>query len=206
MNVSNIFFSAFLLLIYILAKPNATKARDRNAPRLASEADVDYLVRLYQDLIDAPEEDSPPLQVGPQLDGLFAALEGGGSLGVEPEMAMSPDQLADELGFTNQLPFLFNQHRHKTGFVVWNMPTLFENPDSNSDILPLRLHWHQLAGLHAILRLCFSSEPGKILNPGALIADDVGLGKTGMAISTIAFLAHIKNLKSVNHSLPKVIR
>jgi len=200
------FFLVFLLLTYFLAESKSTKARNRNAPRLASEADVDYLVRLYQDLLDVPEEDSPPLQVEPQLDAVFADLEGDGSLGVEPEMVMNPDRLADELGFTNQLPLLFNQHRHKTGFVVWNMPTLFDNPDSNPDIVPLRLHWHQLAGLHAILRLCFSSEPGKILNPGVLIADDVGLGKTGMAISFIAFLAHINNLRSVDHPLPKVIR
>jgi len=165
MNVGDIIFSVFLLLTYFLADSKSTKACNWNAPHLASEADVDYLDHLYQDLLDIPEDDSPPLQVEPQLNTVFADLEGDGSLGVEPEMAMNPDQLADELGVTNWFPLLFNQHHHKTGFVVWNMPTLFNNPARNPDIVPLCLHWHQLAGLHTILLLCFSSKLGKILNP-----------------------------------------
>ena len=101
MNVGDIIFSVFLLLTYFLADSKSTKACNWNAPHLASEADVDYLDHLYQDLLDIPEDDSPPLQVEPQLNTVFADLEGDGSLGVEPEMAMNPDQLADELGVTN---------------------------------------------------------------------------------------------------------
>lgn len=128
-------------------------------------------------------------------------------MGVDYETCLSPDQLADQLGFVDGLPFLFNRFRHKTGFVVWNKPTLFDDPDSNPDIVPLHLHWHQLAGLHAIVRHCFTSGPTKDTNVGILVADDVGLGKTGMAISTIAFLAHLINLKgTVDHLVPKAIR
>lgn len=206
--VSDIIFSAFFSLTHFLAEPKTTaaKARKGNALNLASKTDIDYLVRLYDDFLDMPEDDSPPLRLEPQLDAGFAAVEGEQSLGVDLEMAMDPDQLADELGFTDHLPFLFNRFRHKTGFVVWNKPTLFDEPESNPDIIPLRLHWHQLAGLHAIIRQCFTPEPTKDTNVGILVADDVGLGKTGMAISMIAFLSHVINLKAGNLPLPKVIR
>jgi len=65
MNVSDIVFSVPLPLTYFLGQSKSTKACNWNAPHLASEADVDYLLHLYQDLLDFPEEDSPPLQVEP---------------------------------------------------------------------------------------------------------------------------------------------
>ena len=51
MNVSDIVFLAFLLLIYFLTKANSTKGCNQNAPHLASETDIDYLVCFYQDLL-----------------------------------------------------------------------------------------------------------------------------------------------------------
>jgi len=71
------------------------KSHKRDAPNLASEADIDYLVHLYQDFLDMSEEESPPLQLEPQFDTGFAAVKGEQSLSVDFEMTLNPDQLAD---------------------------------------------------------------------------------------------------------------
>ena len=162
-------------------------------------------MRLYQDLLDAPAEDSPPLQLERHIDINFVSLDESGSLGVGPEMSMTPDQLADDLGFKDGLPFLFINYRHKTGLVAWDNADVFNNL-SDPDIIPLRLHWHQLAGIHAIIRQSFSAERGTIAKPGLLVADDVGLGKTGIAIAMMAFLAHVISLSQLEQPMPKVIR
>ena len=161
-------------------------------------------MHLYQDLLDAPAEDSPPLQLEMRIDINFVSLDESGNLGVGPEMSMTPDQLVDKLGFKDGLPFLFIEYHHKTGLVTWDNTEMFNNL-SNPDIILLHLHWHQLAGIHTIIHQSFSAQWGTIEKPGMVVANDIGLGKTGIAIRMMAFLAHVISLSQLEQPMPKVI-
>ncbi|PPR01683.1 hypothetical protein CVT26_013098, partial [Gymnopilus dilepis] len=50
------------------------------------------------------------------------------------------------------------------------------------------LHWHQVAGVHSIIRNIFYPNPHPDNITGMLVADEVGLGKTCQAICVILFL------------------
>jgi TATA-binding protein-associated factor len=68
---------------------------------------------------------------------------------------------------------------------------------------PLALHWHQLAGVHAIMRMNFTKNPvSSDHRCGMLIADEVGLGKTFQAATTIAFLSDLVMCQKLSQSQP----
>lgn len=131
-------------------------------------------------------------------------------LGVEAEASKTPEALALSLGFTlNHLPLLFKSHRHKSGLNSWDPMNdeLFipAAASHNADMEPISLHWHQLAGVHAIVRNNFSDQPESILPCGALVADEVGLGKTFQAATVIAFLADVVMRQKLGKPLPPII-
>jgi len=185
---------------YVL-QPGLVKVRKDALSKLATEEEVDDLFDLYAKLIADASEDleasEPPLSPASTIGISFAEKVDGADPGVEVEMRMSPAELAKELGFTDHLPFLFNRYRHVKGFSAWKNPALFsEDSCENPDIQPLGLHYHQLAGLHAIVRKVFGEEADADACTGVLLADEVGLGKTAVAISLICFLSHIAMLQS----------
>jgi len=184
-------------------QPGLVKVRKDALSKLATEEEVHDLFDLYAKLIADASEDleasEPPLSPASTLGISFAEKVDGADPGVEVEMRMSPAELANELGFTDtdRLPFLFNRYRHVKGFSAWKNSSLFsEDSRENPDIQPLRLHYHQLAGLHAIARKVFSKTVDADACTGVLLADEVGLGKTAVAISLICFLSHIAMLQS----------
>jgi len=109
-------------------------------------------------------------------------------LGVEKETSLSRQQMSALLGFNNAMPFQFNEYRHKNGILPWDDPKAFEDADS-PDLQKIMLHWHQLFAVHAIVRNVFTVEPVE-RTPGLLIADEVGLGKTAMAIAIVRQITH----------------
>lgn len=111
----------------------------------------------------------------------------GVDLGVEEEFPLDSNSLAGALGFNKLLPFQFNGTRHPTGLNAWSSPEEFKNVNH---LIPLSLHWHQLAGIHSIIRNTFTTQPDSTHCTGMLIADEVGLGKTAMVVATIATLNH----------------
>lgn len=128
-------------------------------------------------------------------------------LGMETEGSLSLDVLAARIGFTRyNLPHQFAHLRHVSGLESWSNPELFETitPLPNH-LIPNRLHWHQIAGVHSIARSIFSTAPRCHQSTGMLISDEVGLGKTALAISAIAFLNQVIRLQDHNHELPPVI-
>ncbi|KAF8869930.1 SNF2 family N-terminal domain-containing protein [Infundibulicybe gibba] len=86
------------------------------------------------------------------------------------------------LDFT-RTAYQFNKYRDPTGATTaWDSPDVFAKE-------PLKLHWHQLAGVQSVIRNTFTKEPNaEDKCSGILICDEVGLGKTALAIATIAFL------------------
>lgn len=168
------------------------------------------IINLYTDFFNAPDvADSVPLheqhtsidiQLGDKV----------GDLGVEVEATMPPDTLAANLGFSKGLPLLFNHYRHRAGLSAWDPVNdeLFspEAAAKNPDMEPIVLHWHQLVGLHSIIRMNFSSEPVPNKTFGCLIADEVGLGKTFLSAIIIAFLSDVVTRQSMmQQSLPQPV-
>jgi hypothetical protein len=171
---------------------------------LISEDDKAEVINLYVDFFSAPAvEDSVPLDDQHATLGIqFGDKDGGHTdLGVEFEANLPPDILASNLGFSKNLPLLFNEYRHKAGFTPWQSEheTLF-NPElaaKNPAMDPLILYWHQIAGLHSIIRSNFSSEPVRDTTLGCLVADEVGLGKTFLSAMVIAFLSDVVTRQSM---------
>lgn len=171
---------------------------------LISEDDKAEVINLYVDFFSAPTvEDSVPLDDQHATLGIqFGDKDGGHTdLGVEFEANLPPDILASNLGFSKNLPLLFNEYRHKAGFTPWQFEheALF-NPElaaKNPDMDPLTLYWHQIAGLHSIVRSNFSSEPVRDTTLGCLVADEVGLGKTFLSAMVIAFLSDVVTRQSM---------
>ena len=135
-------------------------------------------------------------------------LSDGRDTGVEFEAAMNPTQLAENLGFVEGIPLLFNDFRRSDGLDPWTCPDAFINNAENSQFLSnLNLHWHQLAGVHATVRKCLQEQPSLDPYIGVLISDEVGLGKTYQAATFIAFLADaVMRQKTAVQIIPPILR
>ncbi|KAL0575320.1 hypothetical protein V5O48_006649 [Marasmius crinis-equi] len=174
------------------------KGSSRKFTPLASEDDIAELSNLFDEYFNHAPSDEPPLQPRPDPE-LLAALREDGAIGMEVEATMSPEQLGRALGYRNGLPFQFNEQRHANGMTVWDHPEAFKS----ADISPLRLFWHQLAGLHSIIRNCTTPRDAKKPStPGMLIADEVGLGKTALCLMVIAFVNQVLLLRKSKNNLP----
>ena len=169
---------------------------------LATLKDLENLQRLYQEYFESEDvENDPPVSVQPEgeLHTRLQEASNGEDLGIEEEAGMDAETLATRLGFfKDKLPAQFNRYRHRMGRTPWSNPSDFEGAGTSSELsenlTPLALHWHQLAGIHSIIRTVFaanSMQGDGTCKTGMLVCDEVGLGKTAMAISTIAFLNQV---------------
>lgn len=173
---------------------------------LATEEDVTDILNLYHDFFehDADEEDEQP--ICDILPGKQQLNDCGGEFGMDVEAGLKTVTLAVRLGFRNGLPMPFNLLRDRSGTTPWDKS--FGNPDPLPENLSkMRLHWHQLAGAHSIIRSLFTAEADSPHTTGVLVGDEVGLGKTTQAIAVIAFLNTLVWLQDTNRTnRPKIIR
>jgi len=169
---------------------------------LANRAEVEEVISLYLEYFDIPSaaDESALEEQTPSLGFKFAETDEKADAGVEIEANMSPGRLAADLDFKNMLPAYFITHRHRGGVTPWDNPNLFQKDAirKNPDMSPIVLHWHQLAGIHAIIRKNFSKEAKPDATCGMLVSDEVGLGKTlqaGGVIGTLSDLVRRQELK-----------
>lgn len=153
------------------------------------------MIALYTDFFNCPHSsDSVSLNnQQPTLELSLGESPDAAGLGIGVESTLSPSSLASNLGFPNGLPLTFSSHRHQGGLTAWDNPDLFE-PDElmkNQQMEPISLHWHQLAGVHAIVRMLFTEKPAPGRCCGVLVADEVGLGKTFQAATAMAFFSDL---------------
>lgn len=161
---------------------------------LASDQAIQDAIALYHEYFGASSnavDDVPVIQLR-SLAGAFDESTEGADIGTEYEATKSRQVLANNLGFIEELPLLFNTTRHTAGLTRWTSFEAFQiEPGAPvpPEIRNLNLHWHQLAGIHSILRACFTSESRPTHCTGILVADEVGLGKTYQSAAVIACLA-----------------
>lgn len=104
---------------------------------------------------------------------------------------MSYDDLSKSLAFQDGRPFYFSAH--------------FIRPqNSKTPPAPFNLFWHQLAGVHLVIRENFSAKPLNTI-PGMLIADEVGLGKTFQSAAIMSFLTERQQAELRGYPPPPLI-
>lgn len=183
------------------------KVNNHALSSLASEADVSDVITLYHDFFTSNQEgEANSFANEAQLSVTFGTAVKGADPGVEVESTLSREILASNLDFPKELPLLFNSFRHKGGFSPWTHPEAFKNSSGDDpDLEPLTLYWHQLAGVHAIIRMNFHRTKDASRCNGTLIADEVGLGKTFQAVTVILVLADLVIRQQQNIPLPPII-
>ena len=172
---------------------------------LASEEDVAEIIDLYHECFSSSPRDSSQLETQvPTIAFDFRAYLGGGDPGVEVEATMPSEVLCTNLGFVQSRPLLFNSHKHRGGATPWDDRGAFREAATSNAFTPNVLHWHQIAGVHAILRRLLSKKSSKSI-PGILIADEVGLGKTLQSLATISWLTEcVGRQKKTGITLPPI--
>lgn len=144
-------------------------------------------------------------------------FEEGNDMGTADFMSWNMNQLKDYLGLTGDgLPFSFRRYTHED-------PSALKDSDVEvTDSEPVRILWHQLVAVAAILRhstrsevsskmegilhtMPYDSAPRSIReewgkHPGFAILDEVGLGKTMCAIALIATFQTIINFQNTTAS------
>ncbi|KAF5362324.1 hypothetical protein D9756_002852 [Leucocoprinus leucothites] len=181
------------------------KVSRRALQTLATQEDVTDLLNIYHDYfqLHVDDDDDEISILYPEQDDRVID-DCSTDLGTEVEATMPPAVLLFELGFRNSLPSQFNAYRHRHGLTPWEYPNLFTTTPISPDISKLELHWHQLAGVHSIVRSVFSEKKDISHTAGVLISDGVGLGKTGQSCAFIAFLNQTIMMMEEQHKLPRV--
>lgn len=182
------------------------KANDIAFKNLATEEELRQLMQLYIEYFESVDDDDhmPVLSEEPVLDfGLTDIVQG--NLGMEMEYKMDPDQLATRLGFLkHRLPLQFNHYRHRS-LTPWDKPKLFTSSHFPDSLDLLNLHWHQLAGIHSVVRNKFTKKPSPNHCLGMILCDEVGLGKTGLSLGMITFLSQCVLIQAEGGTLPKIL-
>jgi hypothetical protein len=178
---------------------------------LATAEEVDELGHLYDEFFNTPNDVC--LDVVQSTSNItFGNPFEGADPGVEVECLMQGEDLANGLGFTKSgLPILFNPVRHVMGMTAWDRKHRKAFADANIDDLDpmlekLTLHWHQLAGVHAVVRKIFTSEASVDNCTGILLADEVGLGKTMQSLAVVAFLIDLMARQERATPYPPLVR
>ncbi|KXN81813.1 hypothetical protein AN958_03743 [Leucoagaricus sp. SymC.cos] len=180
------------------------KVSEKALRSLASEEDVSDLIGVFYEYFDASAEDDEEEQPIPDIFPEKKLNDEGGDFGMEVEHQMQPNHLSSRLGFRTGLPPQFNVYRHRSG-TPWDDDTLFKADSSLGELSKMALHWHQLAGVHSIVRSIFTDIPEPDRPCGVLVGDEVGLGKTAQAITFIAFLNQAIWLQRDNRPLPDIL-
>ena len=188
--------------------PVQIKANAEVLKSLASQKDIVELLHIYAEYFTSDDDDngdSPPLASETNISFGLGEAGDGRDLGMELEHQLGPDMLANRLGFLkHQLPHQFNQYRHHSS-TAWDNPNLFNTKPVPNSLVHLKLHWHQLAGVHSVICNIFTVTVSSDHCIGMLICDEVRLGKTALAISTIAFLSQCILLQAEDVQLPPII-
>lgn len=170
---------------------------------LASEEDVSDLLNVYDEYFDSNFECEDEPVILDSLPERGRLTNDDGDFGMEVEANMKYVSFLYQFGFPQGLPVQFNSRRHKSGITAWEDPVPFKEERISPALDKMVLHWHQLAGVHSMVRSIFTKEKDATHTTGVLVGDEVGLGKTAQAITFIAFLN--QSILGDNRHVPRVL-
>jgi len=174
----------------------------------ATIEDVTSLHQTYDEYFDGGLDDEVEAPIPEVVDfgSTMKAIDC--DFGMEMEASMSWEMLDQRLGLRKGVFPSFNSHRHRSGISPWDdeKPFMLSADDSiPSHLSILKLHWHQVAGIHSILRSIFSTDQSHPQVSSILVGDEVGLGKTAQTIGLIAYLNYVIYLQEHKKPLPPII-
>lgn len=118
------------------------------------------------------------------------------------------EELSNLLGFLDARPVNWNSYRAADNLVSpWDeaseeVRASFKN--GGPGMVPLKLLWHQLCGVAAIIDRIWTAEETPNVH-GILLADDVGVGKTAQVMACIAFIQFVFQLEVRQQARPPII-
>ncbi|KAF8872160.1 hypothetical protein BD779DRAFT_1679866 [Infundibulicybe gibba] len=114
-----------------------------------------------------------------------------GAMGVGNMSNHTESQLEQLLGFPDRRPPQWATLRSDNPEITsWDPENASAYTKDSPGMAPLRLLWHQMVGIAAMLDQLFTEEPSPSV-PGILLADAVGIGKTAQVMGVIAALQMI---------------
>jgi hypothetical protein len=103
-----------------------------------------------------------------------------------------------------EVPF-WNAYVTNSRASPWDSLVLFDfhscNGDPSANFYPCCLHWAQLSSLVTVIKIA-TADPKPSTHWGILLADEVGLGKTGSIMGLVAFFLHVREHIENNAPLP----
>ncbi|RXW17371.1 hypothetical protein EST38_g8476 [Candolleomyces aberdarensis] len=193
----------------VLVKKRAARIKPKVVQALAKREDVQDILALFDSHL-SPDEQLPEICITSSIP--FAEPVEGADPGVEVEAGMSYEQLCTNLLLDKSGRLvLFNDHRHVGRVTAWSASGAkvfhaFLQEKENAHLFkPIQMHWHQLAGAHAVLRKFFTQKRSTSNVLGMLIADDVGLGKSFLAALVAAFLIELGMRQKKGSDIPPLI-
>ncbi|KAF9515173.1 hypothetical protein BS47DRAFT_1361249 [Hydnum rufescens UP504] len=177
-----------------------SRAIAQNIEHLCTEDEAHRFEEMYSSLhatVDAESNfhgDSTPISSQDPSSQALAQTAFEGDLGVSEWRASSPEALRSRLGWSSCADSKLMQHwRHLNGATAFTEPAIFAPLSSHglsdpagAEFSRQKLHWHQLAGICSVISRHWAEGP-KDGTEGVLVADEVGVGKTGLGIGVIAF-------------------
>jgi hypothetical protein len=173
--------------------------------QLAKDEDVTELDAIYQRLAERADGDDDAIDL-PSLDELRIedVFSRNDDMGVAKESMLTREWLEHDLSFLDGRPAVFNERIHRNGMTNWQDQHALE--DTQADLLDeLRLQWHQLVGIRAMVRMAFSTQQCAGSRSGFLVADEVGLGKTAQQMGFNAFVNQVAKLQLRGDKLPPAV-
>ncbi|PBK81614.1 hypothetical protein ARMGADRAFT_1039198 [Armillaria gallica] len=131
-----------------------------------------------------------------------------GDMGVEAWAETMDDKLKGGLQWEEGRPDEFNDFLISTCIDFWEDPDYLKKipADGDQDNEKLELLWHQLSGITSMIQMFWTATVDGNGVLGALLADEVGLGKTAQIMSLLAFIMATRHAQRSGKEVPPVIR
>lgn len=168
----------------------------------ATEDEIQAVLAHYFDVFHSDPVDPQVVQGLPQLTGDDKYLR--------EFNALNEEQLCELLGIpcSGSVPF-FNKHLSLDGRTPMGDPEFFAGmggvPDDQlpEGVVPCRLRWAQLVGIAGMIKM-FTEDDDAAARKSMLLADEVGLGKTGIVMGMIAIFIHARKRLEKGLQLPPI--
>jgi hypothetical protein len=175
---------------------------------LAKPEEVRQTISLYTDYFE--REGGELFHDNGEAPGAWdKVVEDLGDMGVDDMKGGTTEELSNLLGFVDARPVNWNNFRSKDNLVSgWDTSASADvrqkSEHGGPDMDELRLLWHQLCGIAAIVDRVWTGEETPGVH-GVLLADDVGVGKTAQVMGVIAFLQLVFKLEEQGLPRPPII-
>ncbi|PBK81529.1 P-loop containing nucleoside triphosphate hydrolase protein [Armillaria gallica] len=137
----------------------------------------------------------------------FDEWESIGDMGVEAWAKKTEEALKELLRWPEGRPVEFNPFINETLVDLWANPEYAKKipPEGDVDNKPTTLFWHQHVGIVALINMIWTAQEQPNGVEGAILADEVGLGKSAQIMGLLAFIMAARRAQLAGKEPPPVI-